>query len=80
MADNAQFEIREYANAVAEYVKEKFPTCYQAFEDYWLNSVTFSAQEMKLLNKSNMSEILMQKTTVMKGRELQEFKDKLKNK
>ena len=33
MAPNAQFEIREYANAVATLVKEKFPKTFQLFDE-----------------------------------------------
>ena len=32
-ADNAQWEIRQYAVAIEEIVKEKFPVAYQAFVD-----------------------------------------------
>lgn len=48
---HAQKEIRDYANAVAEFVKELFPITFKAFEDYRLNSVTFSAQEIKILRE-----------------------------
>lgn len=46
---HAQKEIRDYANAVADFVKELFPVTFKAFEDYRLNSVSFSAQEIKIL-------------------------------
>lgn len=45
----AQFEIREYAKVIAYIVKETCPIAYQAFEDYRLNAVTFSAVELKVL-------------------------------
>jgi thymidylate synthase (FAD) len=45
----AQYEIREYAKIIAQIVKETCPIAYQAFEDYRLNSVTFSAVELKIL-------------------------------
>lgn len=48
---HAQKEIRDYANAVAEFVKELFPITFKAFEDYRLNSVTFSAQEIEILKQ-----------------------------
>lgn len=48
---HAQKEIRDYANAVADFVKELFPISYKAFEDYRLNSVTFSAQEIEILRE-----------------------------
>jgi thymidylate synthase (FAD) len=46
---HAQWEIRQYAKAMAEIVKEHVPVAYKAFEDYTLNAVTFSAQEMIIL-------------------------------
>lgn len=48
---HAQYEIRVYADALADIVKELFPIAYEAFEDYTLNAVTFSAPEMKLLGE-----------------------------
>jgi thymidylate synthase (FAD) len=46
---HAQMEIRVYADAVGHFVQEKFPIAYKAFEDFRLNAVTFSAQEMQAL-------------------------------
>lgn len=48
---HAQKEIRDYANAVADFVKELFPITWKAFEDYRLNSITLSAQEIDLLKE-----------------------------
>ncbi len=48
--DHAQLEIREYAGAVAWIVQDGWPEAYRAFEDYILNSVTFSAEELKALS------------------------------
>ncbi len=45
----AQFEIREYAKIIAEIVKETCPIAYEAFEDYRLKAITFSALELKIL-------------------------------
>ena len=50
MDSHAQWEIRQYANAMAAMVKEHFPLAYEAFEDYILNAVTFSAPELKCLD------------------------------
>lgn len=47
---HAQWEIRQYAKAMAKMVKEKFPLSYEAFEDYILNAVTFSSIEIKLID------------------------------
>ena len=50
MDKHAQFEIREYANAMASIVKEKVPIAYQAFEDYILNAMSFSKLEQQALS------------------------------
>jgi thymidylate synthase (FAD) len=49
MDEHAQYEIREYANRMAEIVKAVCPITYEAFEDYVRNSLTFSAGELRLL-------------------------------
>ena len=46
---HAQKEIREYARAIATYVQEWVPETWEAFDNYQLNSVTFSKREMELL-------------------------------
>ena len=51
MDKHAQWEIRQYANAMAEIIKEKVPIAYQAFEDYILNGMSFSK-----LEKASLSE------------------------
>lgn len=50
MDDHAQQEIREYANVIGHnIVAEWVPLAWEAFLDYRLNAVTFSATEMELL-------------------------------
>lgn len=51
MDKNAQYEIRVYAEQMAEIVKTVVPIAYEAFEDYVLNSITFSKQELMVLKK-----------------------------
>lgn len=46
---HAQQEIREFADAIYQIVKDWVPVAAQAFEDYRLNAVQFSGPEMKLL-------------------------------
>ena len=48
---HAQREIQDYANAMYELVKPKFPLCCEAFEDYNRDAVTFSRQEMDVIRK-----------------------------
>ncbi len=48
---HAQFEIRVFAEAMAEFVKEAVPLAWEAFEDYQLNSVRLSRLEVECLKK-----------------------------
>lgn len=48
---HAQFEMREFAEAMAKIIKELFPISCQAFEDYKLNGAKFSQQEISILKK-----------------------------
>jgi thymidylate synthase (FAD) len=46
---HAQYEIRVFAEAMATFVKARCPLAWEAFEDFRLNAVTFSAVEMEVL-------------------------------
>jgi len=48
---HAQYEIRVYAEAIAQIVKDLCPASYQAFEDYILYSISFSKQEIEWIRK-----------------------------
>jgi len=48
--EHAQYEIRVFANAMAEFVKQVVPLAYEAFEDYILNGMYFSKLEKDLLS------------------------------
>ena len=48
---HAQLEIRLYAQAVAEFVKAAFPIAWKAFDDYVLQSVTFTGPEVAVLKR-----------------------------
>jgi len=54
MAENAQWEIRQYANAIGSLVKQCYPMIWNAFETHVVNRITFSSDEkafiMKLLD------------------------------
>jgi thymidylate synthase (FAD) len=61
---HAQWEIQQFANIFAEFVRAKCPLAYEAFEDYWQwgNIVTVSRMEKNLMqelievsNSHNMS-------------------------
>lgn len=57
MDKHAQYEIRVYAEAIAKIVKDAVPICWRAFEDYVLNAVHLSAQDVSLIRQ------IMQKFT-----------------
>jgi len=50
MANDAQYEIRQYANEVEKILKELFPVAMEAFEEYILYAQTFSKSEIKMLS------------------------------
>jgi len=72
---HAQREIQDYANAMYELVKPKFPLCCEAFEDYDRDAVTFSKHEMEII-KDNLYNITA--TNRLSGREETEFLEKIK--
>lgn len=49
--DHAQWEIRQYGNAILELIKDIVPVSCQAFEDYVLNSIKFSKEELICLSQ-----------------------------
>ena len=49
MDHHAQHEIRVYAHAIADVVKQWLPHTWEAFEDYRLHALTFSRMETKAL-------------------------------
>lgn len=77
---HAQYEIRCYAEKMAEIVKAVVPIAYEAFEDYVLNAVTFSKNELSILKKylpDDISDDDFDKFEFSKY-EKSEFRDKLK--
>lgn len=51
MDSHAQYEIRVYANAVAEIIKSLWPRTYALFEEYSLHSVSLSKSQVEVINK-----------------------------
>lgn len=52
MESHAQFEIRSYANIIGnEIVSRWCPIAWEAFQDYRMKSLSFSAQEIEVLKK-----------------------------
>jgi thymidylate synthase (FAD) len=80
LAPNAQHEIRQYAKVIADIVKTICPMAYEAFEDYILNAVTFSAPELKALQEHFADLPFTKEDLVARGlskREADEFLEKL---
>ena len=71
---HTQFETREYANAMYSLVRNKFPICFEAFEDYVLNSKTFSDKEFKSIENFQINQ---EKLNDLSSRERKEFLEKL---
>jgi thymidylate synthase (FAD) len=51
MHSHAQKEIQSYAESIYTLLREKFPLTFEAFEDYVLNSESFSRMELHLLKE-----------------------------
>lgn len=88
MDSHAQKEIRDYADAMYELLKPKFPIAMEAFEDYKLHAKTFSRMEMQALKMLLSSDYSYLDYTVenvrlagedagLHKRELEEFVSKL---
>jgi thymidylate synthase (FAD) len=87
MDPHAQAEIRVYAEAMYEMIKELFPLACEAFEDYVLNAMTFSAMEQKALaalmvpggtsGTLTLAEENERQGWQLSKRELEEFENKL---
>lgn len=79
----AQYEIRVYAQAIAEIVKIGLPLTWEAFEDYILQAKNFSRIEMELIQNALTqlpSKPDWEKWAQSKGlskREIREFLDKI---
>ena len=78
---HAQYEIRVYGEAMAEITKKVAPLAWEAFEDYILKSEKFSRLEMGVIADA-MRNVTLTKEDLeakgIKGREAEEFLEKLK--
>lgn len=81
MDSHAQMEIRDYASAMFGMVKQKFPILTEAFEDYSLNAVNFSAGEMRMLRSGHSIGDLSRhyESYGLSKREFEEYCNKLNN-
>ncbi|MCC6962426.1 MAG: FAD-dependent thymidylate synthase [candidate division Zixibacteria bacterium] len=80
LEETAQYEIREYAKAMAAMTKQVVPMAWEAFEDYQLNSAAFSSIELKLLfskiGELDLSDDALDEAGLSKG-EAREFRGKI---
>lgn len=78
---HAQYEIRVYAEAMAEITKCVAPLAYEAFEDYILRSEKFSRLELSVLNNALDKKEFSDEELSACGlgiREAEEFREKMK--
>ncbi|MBY8975998.1 FAD-dependent thymidylate synthase [Rhodobacteraceae bacterium NNCM2] len=70
---HAQYEIRVYADAICEMVRDWVPAAYGAFEDYRLGAVQFSAKGMAALRRMLAGEEMDAAKAGMSAGEWREF-------
>lgn len=51
MDGHAQFEIRQYANAIGEIVADLYPVVWEAFKQYRLNAITLTSLDIAIMQK-----------------------------
>ena len=76
MDKHAQFEIRKYANTIFDITKKVAPISCEAFEDYRLNSVRFSKQEISVI-KEFLGEVNIENNFILSRGEKFELEEKL---
>jgi len=75
---HAQYEIRVYADAICEVVKDWVPAAYAAFEDYRIGGAVLSAKGLDCLKRMLAGEKVTQETSGMSKGEWREFEGTLK--
>jgi thymidylate synthase (FAD) len=70
---HAQYEIRVYADAILDIVRDWVPAAYDAFRDYRLGAVTFSAQMVDVLKRLLSGEAVEQAGSGLSKREWTEM-------
>jgi len=75
---HAQYEIRVYADAICEVVKDWVPAAYGAFEDYRLGGVTLSGTALDCLKRMLAGEKVTQESSGMSKGEWREFEGVIK--
>ncbi|MCH2165329.1 MAG: FAD-dependent thymidylate synthase [Marinovum sp.] len=75
---HAQYEIRVYADAICEMVRDWVPFAYQAFEDYRLGGATLSATALDCIKRMLNGEKVTQENSGMSKGEWREFQSIVK--
>ena len=70
---HAQYEIRVYAEAICDIVKDWVPFAFAAFEDYRLGGETLSSRAVAVLKRRLAGEVVTQETSGMSKGEWREF-------
>jgi thymidylate synthase (FAD) len=70
---HAQYEIRVYAEAICEMVKDWVPAAYAAFEDYRMGGANLSAAALDCIRRMLKGEEVTQETSGMSKGEWREF-------
>ncbi|MEM9320868.1 MAG: FAD-dependent thymidylate synthase [Pseudomonadota bacterium] len=70
---HAQYEIRVYAEAICEMVRDWVPAAYAAFEDYRLGGVSLSSKSVDCLRRMLAGEEVTQENSGMSSGEWREF-------
>lgn len=70
---HAQYEIRVYADAICEMVKDWVPAAYGAFEDYRMGGATLSATALACIQRMLKGEEVTQENSGMSKGEWREF-------
>jgi thymidylate synthase (FAD) len=70
---HAQYEIRVYADAIANVVADWVPFAFRAFEDYRMGGVTLSAQAIDCVRRMLKGEAVTAENSGMSAREWREF-------
>ena len=75
---HAQYEIRAYAEALCDVVRDWVPAAWDAFEDYRLNAVQLSGKGMAAVRRMLAGEPVTQETSGMSKGEWREFEAALR--
>ena len=70
---HAQYEIRVYADAICEIIKDWVPAAYGAFEDYRLGGAQLSSKAIDCVRRMVKGEVVTQETSGMSAGEWREF-------